>query len=341
MAESDGLSRRQLLAAGGLTLAGVAGCLGSTDNDPAGDATISFETETVVDGLGNPWGLAVLPDSGLLVTERERDGRGRLQLVDRETGSRDPVSGVPDVFVGGQGGLLDVTCHPEFPDEPWVYLTYSVANDAGETATQVGRGRLDRSAPRLNSFEPLHTAQPFVDSDAHFGSPADTVYSYGHRNPQGMTVHPETGAIWQSEHGENAGDEINILEAGGNYGWPVADTGCEYGTSTPVGDPPEERPDTAAPAYTWECGTDGFPPAGATFYDGDALPALQGDLLVGNLAGRYLGRLTVDRRDLTEREPLLADRGWRVRAVTVAPETGYLYVAVDDSDAPVVRLVPG
>jgi glucose/arabinose dehydrogenase len=399
MTESDWLSRRRLLAAGGLTLAGVAGCLGSTDNDPAGDATISFETETVVDGLGNPWGLAVLPDSGLLVTERERDGRGRLQLVDREAGSRDPVSGVPDVFVGGQGGLLDVTCHPEFPDEPWVYLTYSVANDAGETTTRVGRGRLDRSAPRLDSFEPLHTARPFVDSDAHFGSravfgpdgrlyvtvgdrqfknfgpdhvaqdrsnelgatlrltpdgsvpvdnpfvdtagAADTVYSYGHRNPQGMTVHPETGAIWQSEHGENAGDEINILEAGGNYGWPVADTGCEYGTSTPVGVPPEERPDTVAPAYTWECGTDGFPPAGATFYDGDTLPALQGELLVGNLAGQYLGRLTVDGRDLTEREPLLADRGWRVRAVTVAPETGYLYVAVDDSDAPVIRLVPG
>ena len=384
-------SRRALLATGGTVLAAIAGCL----DDSASSTEVAVET--AVDGLSHPWGLAHLPDGRLLVTERERDGSARLSLLDPDSGSRQTVTGVPEVFTAGQGGLLDVTTHPEFPDKPWVYLTYAAANSAGESATHLGRGRLD-GEPRLDSFEVLHVARPFVDSDAHFGSRAvfgpagslylttgdrqfknfgpdhvaqdrsndlgatlrfdpdgtvpadnpfvedpgssDAVYSYGHRNPQGMTVHPETGDIWQSEHGENDGDEINVLVAGGNYGWPVADTGCEYGTNTPVGDPPEERPDTVPPARTWDCGTGGYPPAGAAFYDGDAIPDWRENLLVCNLAGQYLGRFAVDGREVDERERLLQDRGWRVRDVAVAPDTGHVYVAVDDDEAPVVCLVP-
>jgi glucose/arabinose dehydrogenase len=95
-----------------------------------------------------------------------------------------------------------------------------------------------------------------------------------------------------------------------------------------------------APVHTWECGTDGFPPAGAAFYDGAAFHDWQGDLFVGNLAGQYLGRFAVDGRTITERSRLLADNGWRVREVAVAPDTGYLYLAVDAPSAPMVRLVP-
>jgi len=392
--DSIELSRRRALVAGA-TLIATVGCLqGSPDSDTVAD----FETETVADGFSHPWGLAFLPDRGLLVTERERGEGAQLTLVDRDEGSRRAVSGVPEVYTAGQGGLLDVTLHPRFPAEPWVYLTYSAANERGDSATHLCRGRLDRADPRLEPVELLHVARPFVDSDAHFGSrarfgpdeylyvtagdrqfknfgpdhvaqdrsndlgatlrlrpdgsvPADNpfvgdpgasnaLYSYGHRNAQGMTVHPETGDIWQSEHGENAGDEVNIIERGGNYGWPVADAGCEYGTSVPVGDPPSERPETVAPVHTWECGTDGFPPAGAAFYDGAAFPDWQGDLFVGNLAGQYLGRFAVDGRTITERSRLLADNGWRVREVAVAPDTGHLYLAVDAPSAPVVRLVP-
>lgn len=401
MADTDGPSRRQVLAGGATALAAMAGCLQQDDDggppeklDPTG----GFEIETVADGFSNPWGLAFLPDSGLLVTEREREGAGRLSLVDRETGDRETVAGVPDVFTAGQGGMLDVTTHPSFPDDAWVYLTYSAANADGESATQVGRGRLDRGEPRLDSFETLHTAEPFVDSDAHFGSRAvfgpdgrlyvttgdrqfkdfdpdhvsqdrsndlgatlrlapdgsippdnpfvdeagasDAIYSYGHRNSQGMTVHPETGELWQSEHGEQDGDEINVIEAGGNYGWPVAHTGCTYGSDDPVGDRPEDRADVVNPVHYWECNTGGFPPAGATFYDGEAFPDWRGDLLVGGLASRYLARFDVDGHDVEEIGPLLVDENWRIRDVAVAPDTGYLYVAVDDANAPVVRLVP-
>ena len=189
---------------------------------------------------------------------------------------------------------------------------------------------------RLNPDGSVPDDNPFVDE----AGARDTIFSYGHRNPQGLTRHPETGALWESEHGEGDGDEINVLEAGNNYGWPVASEACNYGTDDPVGVSHAERDDVTEPAYVWECGTGGFPPAGMTFYDGDAFPEWQGDLFVGNLAAEYLGHLSVDGRDPTEEAPLLADRGWRVRDVAVAPESGHLHVAVDGSDVPLVRLVP-
>ena len=378
-----------------LVVAGaVAGLAGCADGDaPAGSDGESFAVETVVDGLEHPWAIAFLPDDPrLLVTERP----GRLRLVDRESGDARTVEGVPDVYAAGQGGLLDVTVRQEGALQ--VYLTYAATDGEGRSATHLGRGRLDASVPRLAGFECLHVAEPFVESDAHYGSRVvvghddrlyvtsgdrqfkdfgpghvaqdrsnelgtvlrlepdgsvptdnpfvdddgarDAVFSYGHRNPQGLAVHPETGELWADEHGERDGDEVNVLEAGANYGWPVASEACNYGTDDPVGESHDDREDVTAPVYVWPCGSGGFPPSGATVYDGDAFPSWRGDLFAGNLAGQYLGRLALDGRDVEERTPLLADREWRVRAVAGAPGTGHLYVAVDAESAPLVRLVP-
>ncbi|WP_174182908.1 PQQ-dependent sugar dehydrogenase [Halococcoides cellulosivorans] len=168
----------------------------------------------------------------------------------------------------------------------------------------------------------------------------DAVFSYGHRNAQGMAVHPETGTIWQTEHGERDGDEINIVEAGGNYGWPVASESCRYGTDDPVGVSHDERPDIVDPAHYWPCGSGGFAPSGLAFFTGDAVPAWQGDLFAGTLAGRYLGHFTVEGETVTEVDPLLDDRGWRIRAVEQAPAAGTLFVAVDARDAPIVAIRP-
>ncbi|WP_331233111.1 PQQ-dependent sugar dehydrogenase [Natronorarus salvus] len=371
---------------------------GASDDGSEGDETVEFTVETVVEGLAHPWAIEFLPDEPFaLVTERE----GTLLLVDTEEGEAEVVEGAPDVYAEGQGGLLDVALHPAFPEESWVYLTYSVANDDGESTTAIGRGELDVEGRTIEGVEELHAAEPFVDSNGHYGSRVvvdedalyltvgdrqdktfddhvsqdttnelgttlrlaldgsvpsdnpfvddedglDTIYSYGHRNVQGMTVHPGTGTLWQSEHGEEDGDEINVIEGGENYGWPIATYGCEYGTDDPVGDDPEERDGTIPPVHHWECGSGGFPPAGMAFYDGDAFPGWEGDLFVGNLAGQYLGHFTVEGEEreeieIEEVDPLLADEGWRVRDVAVEPGTGYLHVAVDDGDAPIVRLVP-
>jgi aldose sugar dehydrogenase len=177
---------------------------------------------------------------------------------------------------------------------------------------------------------------PFVDDD----EVADEIYSYGHRNAQGMAVHPDTGELWQSEHGEQDGDEINIVEGGGNYGWPVATTGCEYGTDIPVGVHPDEYPDGVAPVHYWECGTGGFAPGGMAFYVGDEFPEWQGDLLLAGLEPEYLARFTVDGTSLQEAEPLLEGHG-RIRDVAVSPIDGAIYVAIDDDNVPLVRIVDG
>lgn len=387
------MKRRTILSgSGGILSTVVAGCTGVLDGRERSDG---FEIETVTEGLEHPWGMTFLPNaSRLLVTERA----GQLRLIDLNDGTGEELRGVPDVYAEGQGGLLDVALHPGFPDEPWLYLTYSTANGDGESTVVLGRSRFDSEEARLEDTEELYAAEPFVESNDHYGSrivfgddgmvyvtvgdraskdfgpdhvsqdvtndlgttlrlepdgsiPADNpfvdeddardaIFSYGHRNVQSVTVHPETGELWQGEHGEEDGDEINVVESGGNYGWPVAGYGCEYGTDEPIGDESHEREDVVDPVYHWECNSGGFPPAGATFYDGDAFPEWEGDLFVGTLAGAYLGRFTVDGTDVEEADPLLEDRGWRVRDVEVEPETGNLYVAVDDEDAPIVRLTP-
>jgi len=417
--------RSVLRTTGGLAALSLAGCLGggsddgsTADGDDNGDDNggdtdippddgedVEYAVERVAEGFEHPWGIAFLPDDGrLLVTERP----GRLSLVDPEDGSRSPVEGVPEVYAAGQGGLLDVAVHPEYPADARVYLTYAATNGVGESATHVGSGRLsladaENESPALDGFEAIHVAEPFVDSDLHFGSratfgpdgalfvtvgdrrdtefgpdhvsqdrsveagstlrltpdgdtppdnpfvddaaAADAIYSYGHRNPQAMAVRHETGAIWQCEHGEEDGDEINVVERGGNYGWPIASEACHYGTDDPVAPSHDERDDVIAPVHYWPCGSGGFPPSGAVFYDGDAFPEWRGDLFAGTLAARYLGRFTVEGAGpadaaVTERDPLLADRDWRMRALAVEPATGHLYVAVDDADAPIARIVP-
>jgi quinoprotein glucose dehydrogenase len=362
-------------------------------DDGSGRPATRYAVETVATGFEHPWAIAHLPDGRLLVTERA----GRLTLVDRDSGDVTRVTGTPEVFARGQGGMLDVALHPRYPDRPWAYLTYSVARSDGTSTTAVGRGRLDVEGARLRAFERLHAAEPFVESAGHFGSrlafdaderlyvtvgdrqfkdfgpdhtaqdlttehgvvlrfeadgtvpednpfvdsdALDTIFSYGHRNPQGLTVHPETGDLWESEYGEQDGDELNVLRPGANYGWPVADEGCTYGSGDPIGVSHGDRDDVVAPAYTWPCGSGGFPPGGMTFCSGKAFPAWEGQLFVGGLASRALGRFTVDGREATPAERLLTDRGWRVRTVTEAPDTGHLYIAVDAGDAPVVRLRP-
>ncbi|WP_277555850.1 PQQ-dependent sugar dehydrogenase [Halobaculum limi] len=402
------VSRRRVLAAVALSgsLAGCTGVLGGnpgaasqSDSTPAEqtdtpESATSVEITEALTGISSPWGLAFLPDeSGLLVTEQD----GQLLLADVESGDQTELTGVPEVYARGQGGLLDVTLHPDFDANQFVYLTYSVAGDGGST-TRVGRGRLERDAGRLAEFEPIYTARPFVESTGHYGSRAlfDTegylyvsvgdrqfknfgpdhvaqdlsndlgsvlrlnddgsipdsnpfvddseasgaVFTYGNRNPQGLALHPETGAVWETEYGERDGDEINILEAGGNYGWPVADNSCEYGSDDSVGVPHDEREDVIAPVFGWPCGTGGFPPSGATFYDGDAFPDWRGDLFVAGTAKQYLAHFTVDGREVTEVASLLADRGQRLRDVTVSPVSGHLYVAVDADDAPIYRIAP-
>lgn len=172
------------------------------------------------------------------------------------------------------------------------------------------------------------------------------IYSYGHRNPQGATLHPETGELWESEHGAQGGDEVNRVLSGRNYGWPLASRSQEYGTTNPVG--PNSMAGMEDPAWYWEKsdgsawtgGQKSSPaPAGMTFYSGTVVPQWQGNLFVTALAGTALWRLTLQGNTVTAQERLLASRGERMRDVKQGPD-GALYVLTDEGNGKVLRYGP-
>ncbi len=193
------------------------------------------------------------------------------------------------------------------------------------------------SIMRLTLDGEIPDDNPFVDEERAAGA----IWSYGHRNIQGMAVHPESGEIWVAEHGEAGGDEINVIERGGNYGWPLAHFGVDYRTGEQFADPPRPDDGFIGPVFHWPPGrADHFPPSGMAWYDGDAFPDWQGHMLVGNLRHQYLGLFAVDGHEVSAPVRLLEGEGWRIRDVAIGPEDGYIYVIVDDESAPLARLVP-
>jgi glucose/arabinose dehydrogenase len=163
------------------------------------------------------------------------------------------------------------------------------------------------------------------------------IYSYGHRNVQAAALHPLTGKLWVVDHGARGGDEIDIVEPGKNYGWPVIAYGIEY-KGDKIGAGLTAKPGMEQPIYYWD---PVIAPSGAAFYEGPLFPAWRGNLFVGALAGKHVARLTLDTRGdrVVGEERLLADRGKRVRDVRVGPD-GALYVLTDEADGELLRLAP-
>lgn len=183
---------------------------------------------------------------------------------------------------------------------------------------------------RLNDDGSVPFDNPFVTSR---GAQPE-IFSYGHRNVQGIAINPETGSVWTHEHGARGGDEINIVRSGVNYGWPAVTYGINYDGS-PVsnatqGDGFEE------PVWYWN---PSIAPSGMAFYEGDAFPGWQGDVFVGALAGSMLVRYEVDGDRVIGEEQLLTEAGHRIRDVQTGPD-GYVYILTDDLDGQVLRLEP-
>lgn len=178
---------------------------------------------------------------------------------------------------------------------------------------------------------------PFVDEDGA----AAAIWSYGHRNIQAMTIHPETGAIWLAEHGEAGGDEVNIVERGGNFGWPLASEGVTYSDGAQFAEPHQPDDGFVSPIHAWPAGReDHNPPSGMVFYEGEAFPDWQGHLLIGNLYHEYLGLWREEDGGLSEVARLLDGEDMRIRDVAIGPDDGFIYVLTDGSDAPLLRLTP-
>ena len=161
---------------------------------------------------------------------------------------------------------------------------------------------------------------------------APEVFTFGHRNPQGLAIHPDTGAIWIHEHGPKGGDEVNVLRGGANYGWPVATYGREYdGGRIGVG---SAAPGMEPPLLHW---TPAIAPSGMAFYTGTKFPHWRGDLFVGALRGRHLRRLVVRGGAVVAQRVLLRRRLGRIRDVRQGPQ-GYLWLLTDEHPGALYRI---
>ncbi|MEX2527062.1 MAG: PQQ-dependent sugar dehydrogenase [Gemmatimonadota bacterium] len=352
----------------------------------------AYRVVPVAEGFERPWSIAFLPGGDMLVTELS----GRLRIVRDGTLLPDPVSGLPQVRQGGQGGLLDVVPHPEFASNRLLYISYSKPNsDGSEGTTAVIRGTLQNDA--LTNVEEIFEAQawtagrghhgsrlafdrdrylfisvgdrqartdgdlqahPAQDPSNHYGTisrlhddgriPSDNpfvgqaghlpeIWSYGHRNPQGMAVHPETNEVWANEHGPQGGDELNLIRPGLNYGWPVIGFGVNYGEGTPIHEAVHME-GLEQPVHHW---TPSIATAGLMIYTGDKFPRWQGSLFTGGMRGELLARVNVDGHTAVTDERLVRDLG-RIRDVRQGPD-GLIYLAIDHQGGeltPIVRLEP-
>ncbi len=340
--------------------------------------TLDFTVESVVSGLQNPWGMVFLPDGSMLITEKTGE------LIHYTSGKTTKINNVPEVYVRGQGGLMDIELHPNYNENGWLYLSYASSDGGGKGGnTAIMRAKLSNN--KLVQKQLLYKAEPNSTRGQHFGSrlefdnegylyfsvgergnrdvnPQDitrdggkiyrihddgsipddnpfvgksgakaAIYSYGHRNPQGLTKHPETSQLWEHEHGPRGGDEINIIQKGKNYGWPVITYGINY-SGTKITDE-TSRPGMEQPLYQW---TPSIAPSGMTFVTSDKYPKWKGNLLVGSLSFQYLERLELKNNKVTYREKLLDGMG-RVRNVRQGPD-GYIYIGIEGKG--IYRLVP-
>ncbi len=347
----------------------------------------NFKTTTIVEGLERPWSMAWLPNETILITER----LGRLRIVRNGILETQAVPGVPKVFAMGQGGLLDVTVHPNFAENSLIYLTYSHGNKS-ENRTRVARANFDGSA--LNNLEVIFEVSQPKPGTQHFGSrivwlpdntmliafgdggnppvrldgdlireqaqnlnshlgkvvrlkddgsiPLDNpfvkstdadgaIWSYGHRNIQGMTFDPVNNRLWSTEHGARGGDELNLLGVGQNYGWPKVTYSKEY----TGGEISQERSRTGMidPKVVW---TPSIAPSGLAVYTGNLSPQWQGDLFAGGLVSKDVRRIDLDIEGNVLGEESLPI-GQRVRDVRQSPD-GKLYVLTDDPNGKLIRI---
>lgn len=350
--------------------------------------------------LEEPWGMAVMPDDRLLITEKP----GRLRIYANGKLSS-PITGLPKIEYQGQGGLMDVVLDPDFAKNKLVYL-YFVEAAAQQPANvddswddrlgdppkepdkvlkggAVARGRLDgehlrdltviwRQTPktigrghfggrlafapdgklfitsgdrqrfdpaqdpgstlgkvvRINSDGTIPQDNPFANESG----PKREVWSMGHRNPLGAAINPVTKALWINEMGPRHGDELNIIAAGKNYGWPIVSNGDNY-NGVPIPDHPT-RPEFAPPAFYW------FPaisPSGLMFYSGDMFSDWKGSALIGSLSTEVLVRLKLDGDKVVQEERI--DLRRRIRAIVQASD-GAILLLTDYKDGELLRLSP-
>ena len=344
--------------------------------------------------LDHPWGIAFLPDGGMLVTERP----GRLRVIRNGVLDPTPIGPLPAMLARSLGGLLDVSLHPRFAENHLIYLTYSKPGaEENSATTAVYRARWDGGStladgkdifvanayhggpgsdqsmgPATGSYGSRiawdgnglmyvtlgdrNIGKMAQDPGSHIGKivrvrddgsvPPDNpfvgkpgwlpeIYTLGHRNPLGLAF-DAAGQLWSTEEGPQGGDELNLIQAGKNYGWPRVSLGRNY-DGTRVGEG-----FTAAgleePVVFW---VPAIAISGLSFYDGDKFPTWKGNAFVGAMranTGQHIQRVQFNPKGLpTGREIFLAELKQRIREVKPGPD-GYLYALTDETFGAILRI---
>lgn len=322
-----------------------------------------YERVILAEGLKSPWGIAVLPDGRLLVTEKE----GTMRIVATDGKLSNPITGLPAVDVNGQGGTLGIALDPDFATNRIVYWAFAKPEKNGNQ-TALAKGRLSDDETKIENATIIYQANPVYNGKLHYGgrfifdkegnilltvgersdletrpkaqdlnaaigkivritkegkpvagNPFESnkealpeIYSYGHRNPQGIAFHPVTGDLYATEFGPRGGDELNRIEAGKNYGWPTITYGIEY-SGNEIGTPPiQQQEGMEQPVYYWD---PVLSPSGMTFYTGSAIPEWKNNLFIGGLSSTHIARLIIENNKVVGEERLLAKEGQRFRDV--------------------------
>ncbi len=325
--------------------------------------------EVIVKDLNNPWGFTFLPDGSILINEKD----GRIIHFKNET--KTEIKNPPQVYLRGQGGLLDIELHPNYENNGWIYFSFASSEGDGEGGnTSIMRAKIKNDS--LVDKEILYKAVPNTTKGQHFGSrivfkdgylffsigergerdinpqdltrdggkiyrlnddgsiPKDNpfvetknaktaIWSYGHRNPQGMKINPFTNEIWSHEHGPRGGDEVNIVKKGTNYGWPVITYGINYSGTTITDQTKKEGMEQ--PLHYWD---PSIAPSGMAFINSDKYGDWKGSLLVGSLKFQYLDLCSLKNGKVVKEQRLLDGLG-RVRSVEQGPD-GYIYVGIEN-----------
>ena len=339
---------------------------------------INYEMELVFEDENIIWAIEFFEDNSILATVKSGS------LIHYKNGTKTMIKGLPEIYLRGQGGLMDIVFHPNFEDNRWLYFSYA-SEDAGEKGgnTTISRARLIDDS--LENLEVLYKGTPNTRKGQHFGGrlefdndnylyfsigdrgnrdvyPQDisldggkiyrinddgtipndnpffnnlnakkAIYSYGHRNPQGMFKHPDTGKIWTNEHGPRGGDEINIIEKGKNYGWPKITYGINYSGTTITKN--KSLPDMEQPLYYW---LPSIAPSSFEYISSDIYPGWKGSLLAGALVFKYIERIELKNDKVIFRSKIAEDLG-RPRDIKQGPD-GYIYASIEGKG--VYKIIP-
>ena len=338
----------------------------------------NYEMELVFEDENIIWGIEFLDDNSILASVKSGS------IYQYKNGVKTEIQGLPEIYLRGQGGLLDLAIHPDFKENKWLYLSYSSEEVKGKGGnTTIARAKLIDNS--LVDLEVLYKGSPNTKKGQHFGGrmvfdnknylyfsigdrgnrnvnpqditidggkiyrikddgtiPTDNpfykeenakkaIYSYGHRNPQGMFKHPETGEIWTNEHGPRGGDEINIIKKGKNYGWPKITYGINYSGTTITKD--KSLPNMEQPLYYW---LPSIAPSSFEYISSEIYPGWKGSLLAGALVFKYIERVGIKDNKVISRSKIAEGLG-RPRDVKQGPD-GYIYVSIENKG--VYKIVP-